>query len=83
MGAYVHTYEERKGESKLHVFCSCLSTGLIMFHVKQVQIDCMHFSVLSITQDERRGGDENFITFGVLDSRESPCLSRESSTPMG
>jgi len=29
----VHTYVygKRKGESKLHVFCSCLSTGLIIF----------------------------------------------------
>jgi len=26
-----YVYGERKGESKLHVFCSCLSTGLIMF----------------------------------------------------
>jgi len=63
----------------------------------------MHFTVLNITQDERRRCDENFIplwclihgspfishvrgawftwvpsplTFGVLDSCESPCLSR-------
>jgi len=32
--AYVHTYMygEGKGESKLYVLCSCLSTGLIMFN---------------------------------------------------
>jgi len=32
--------------------------------INQVQIDCMHFPVFSITQDERRGRDENFIPLG-------------------
>jgi len=27
----VYVHGEEKGDSKLHVFCSCLSTGLIMF----------------------------------------------------
>jgi len=34
--------------------------------INQVQIDCMHFPVLSITQDKRRGRDENFIPLGCL-----------------
>jgi len=53
MGSYMY--------SKLHVLCSRLSTGLIMFdNQSDPDADCMHFPVLSITQDERR--DENFIS---------------------
>jgi len=43
--------------------------------INQVQIDRMHFSLLSITQDERRGRDENFIPLGCL-IHVSPLASR-------
>jgi len=59
----MYVYGDRKGESKLHVLCSRLSTGLIMFD-NQSDPDWLHFPVHSITQDERR--DKNLISLGCL-----------------
>jgi len=58
--------------------------------INQVQIDCMHFLVLSITQDEQRGCDKNFIpweakglTWIKHPERERRGDSCKSSTLMG
>jgi len=49
MCAYVCMYREGKGESKLYVLCSCLSTGLIMIEDQSILTACI-FPCLTLSR---------------------------------
>jgi len=68
MYAYVRTYvyEEGKGKSKSYIYFVLVCQLDWLCPINQVQIDCMYFSVLSITQDERRERNKNFIPLECL-----------------
>jgi len=62
----MYVYEEWKGESSYMYSVLLCQLDWLCLMINQVQIDRMHFPMLSIIQDERRGRNENFISLRCL-----------------